>query len=113
MSEDTTCAICGQSADDHFTEFEHGIPRVGSYDAQGNAQQCSGVGDTKQLIDATVLYYDTLRKQGIPESLAVRIVGDWYNGAVTLAVAHFHGKMMRGSSALSRQMVRRLDEDRY
>ena len=62
--------------------------------------------DILKLMHMTSDYYETLIKQGIPEKLAVRIVGDWYNGVVTLAVNHFHRQYTKSAGALSHRMAR-------
>lgn len=84
--EPKNCLVCGQSVDDHFTEFVDGIPHVGSYDAQGNAQRCSGatvrgVG----LIDLADLmrdYYKALTQRNVPDALAQTAAGDWHRIAL-------------------------------
>lgn len=58
------------------------------------------------LVEQATRYYNLLRERGIPEALAVRIVGDWHNGCVTVALNYFHGRLKTGSSALTRQMGR-------
>lgn len=86
MSGDTTCAICGQSADLHFTEFVNGVPHVGSYDAQGSEQQCSGAAVREVgLIDLANLmrdYYNALIQRNVPDTLAQTAAGDWHRIAL-------------------------------
>lgn len=82
----SNCAICGQSADDHFTEFVSGVPRVGSYDAQGNAQQCSGtaVWEVGLIGLANLMrdYYKALIQRNVPDALAQTAAGDWHRIAL-------------------------------
>lgn len=62
--------------------------------------------DLDYLITKTVEYYDGLRARGIPEQLAIRIVGDWYNSAVMLANAYFSGHYQVATSSLTRRIAR-------
>jgi hypothetical protein len=62
-------------------------------------------GELNTLVKGAAYYYDQLRERGIPEALATRIVGDWYNGCVTVAVNYFEGRIQRGVRAITRRMA--------
>ena len=61
--------------------------------------------DLIAMIDRSADYYHMLIARGIPEQLAIRIVGDWYNGCVTVGVGYYHNRMRKASDALTRRMV--------
>lgn len=68
--------------------------------------------DMAVLVERTVNYYRALCNQGIPEALAVRIVGDWYNGCVTVGVSFLHGRLKAGSDTLTRKIVHSMGRER-
>jgi len=62
--------------------------------------------DLVYIITRTAAYYETLRSQGIPEALAVRMVGDWYNLVVVSAATYFDGRMRQAEQRVSGRLAR-------
>lgn len=69
---DETCARCGAHQDDHYTQWENGIPIVGSYHDAPNGRVCSNLAEE---LKAAVLQNEKLEKE--LESLP-----DYYKGLV-------------------------------
>ena len=67
--------------------------------------------DLDYLVARTTEYYTGLVARGIPEPLAVRIVGDWYGSAVMLANTYFSGHYEVAASALTRRMARSMGRE--
>lgn len=66
--------------------------------------------DLDYLITRTVEYYDGLRARGVPEQLAIRIVGDWYGSAIMLANTYFEGRYQQATSSLTRRIAQSMGE---
>jgi len=64
--------------------------------------------DTAYVVDMIVRVYQVLSERGIPEALAVRIVGDWYNGFNSLVVSHFQGRIKSARTAFTHRLAREM-----
>ena len=62
--------------------------------------------DMLYMIERAAQYYDLLRAQGIPQMLAVRMVGDWYNLVVVSAANYFDGRMRQAERSVSGRLAR-------
>lgn len=62
--------------------------------------------DMLYMVKRAAQYYDLLRAQGIPEALAVRMVGDWYNLVVVSAANYFDGRMRQAERSVSGRLAR-------
>mgnify|MGYP000620841686 CR=1 FL=1 len=62
--------------------------------------------DMLYMVGRAAQYYDLLRAQGIPESLAVRMVGDWYNLVVVSAANYFDGRVRQAERSVSGRLAR-------
>ena len=67
--------------------------------------------DLVYIITRTAAYYETLRSQGIPEALAVRMVGDWYNLIAVSAGAYFEGRTRMAERSVSRRLASLMGKD--
>ena len=66
--------------------------------------------DLTTLIRTTERYYKELIERGIPEALAVRIVGDWYQALTRVASAYFDNRMIRARDTFTQRMAREVSE---
>ncbi len=62
--------------------------------------------DMLYMVERAAQYYDLLRAQGIPQMLAVRMVGDWYNLVVVSAANYFEGRTRMAERSVSRRLSR-------
>lgn len=62
--------------------------------------------DMLYMVERTVQYYNLLRAQGIPQMLAVRMVGDWYNLVIVSAANYFDGRMRQAERSVSSRLAR-------
>ena len=62
--------------------------------------------DMLYMVERAAQYYDLLRAQGIPQMLAVRMVGDWYNLVVVSAANYFDGRMRQAERSVSDRIAR-------
>ena len=62
--------------------------------------------DMLYMVERAAQYYDLLRAQGIPQMLAVRMVGDWYNLVVVSAANYFDGRMRQAERSVSGRIAR-------
>ncbi len=62
--------------------------------------------DMLYMVERAAQYYDLLRAQGIPQMLAVRMVGDWYNLVVVSAANYFDGRMRQAERSVSGRLAR-------
>ena len=62
--------------------------------------------DMLYMVERAAQYYDLLRAQGIPQMLAVRMVGDWYNLVVVSAANSFDGRMRQAERSVSSRLAR-------
>ena len=62
--------------------------------------------DMLYMVERTVQYYNLLRAQGLPEALAVRVVGDWYNLVVVSTANYFDGRMRQAERSVSDRIAR-------
>lgn len=62
--------------------------------------------DMLYMVERAAQYYDLLRAQGIPQMLAVRMVGDWYNLVVVSAANSFDGRMRQAERSVSGRLAR-------
>ena len=62
--------------------------------------------DMLYMVERAAQYYDLLRAQGIPQMLAVRMVGDWYNLVVVSTANYFDGRMRQAERSVSDRIAR-------
>ena len=62
--------------------------------------------DMLYMVERAAQYYDLLRAQGIPQMLAVRMVGDWYNLVIVSAANSFDGRMRQAERRVSDRLAR-------
>ncbi len=62
--------------------------------------------DMLYMVERAAQYYDLLRAEGIPQMLAVRMVGDWYNLVVVSAANYFDGRMRQAERSVSSRLAR-------
>ena len=62
--------------------------------------------DMLYMVERAAQYYDLLRAQGIPQMLAVRMVGDWYNLVIVSAANSFDGRMRQAERSVSDRIAR-------
>lgn len=62
--------------------------------------------DMLYMVERAAQYYDLLRAQGIPQMLAVRVVGDWYNLVVVSTANYFDGRMRQAERSVSDRIAR-------
>lgn len=62
--------------------------------------------DMLYMVERAAQYYNLLRAQGLPEALAVRMVGDWYNLVVVSAANYFDGRMRQAERSVSGRLAR-------
>ena len=62
--------------------------------------------DMLYMVERAAQYYDLLRAQGLPEALAVRVVGDWYNLVVVSTANYFDGRMRQAERSVSGRLAR-------
>ena len=62
--------------------------------------------DMLYMVERAAQYYDLLRAQGLPEALAVRVVGDWYNLVVVSTANYFDGRMRQAERSVSSRLAR-------
>jgi len=67
--------------------------------------------DMLYMVERAAQYYDLLRAQGIPQMLAVRMVGDWYNLVVVSAANYFEGRTRMAERSVSRRLSRLMGKD--
>ena len=67
--------------------------------------------DMLYMAERAAQYYDLLRAQGIPQTLAVRMVGGWDNLVVVSAANYFEGRTRMAERSVSRRLSRLMGKD--